>query len=160
MEFLNWLAETGLSTYIKESAWTYYGLLGIHAIGMGVVVGSVFMLCLRLNGFSGGLPIAVFDRLFRFVWWGFFANLGSGLLLFASNGPNLIVNTPFLLKISSIVAGGITTMVLWRRVEDERQTLMAGSSASSALRTLAMLDFSLWLAAIVAGRIIAYTIDY
>lgn len=160
MEFLNWLAETGLATYIKESAWTYYGLLGIHAIGMGIVVGSVFMLCLRINGFSRGLPISVFDPLFRFVWWGFFANLGSGLLLFASNGPNLIVNTPFLLKIAFIVAGGIATMILWRKIEIERPALTAGTSASGALRALAVIDFTLWFAAIVAGRIIAYTIDY
>lgn len=160
MEFLNWLAATGLATTIKESAWTYYGLLGIHAIGMGMVVGSVFMLCLRLNGFSGALPISLFDSLFRFAWWGFYANLGTGLLLFASNGPNLIVNLPFLLKITFIVLGGITTMVLWRRIESERADLMAGDPATAATRTFALFDFALWLSAIVAGRIIAYTIDY
>jgi hypothetical protein len=160
MEFLNWLADTGLSNYIKESAWTYYGLLGIHAIGMGTVVGSVFMLCLRINGFSKALPISLFDRLFKFAWWGFYANLGTGLLLFASNGPNLIVNVPFLLKITFIALGGVTTLIMWRRIETERSALMSGRAASGVLRLIATIDFGLWLAAIMAGRIIAYTIDY
>lgn len=160
MEFLGWLAETGLSTYIKESAWTYYSLLGLHAIGMGTVVGAVSMLCLWLNGFSSNLPLKVMDDLFRYAWWGFYANLGSGLLLFASNGPNLIVNIPFLLKISFIVAGGVVTLVMWRKIEQERAGLMSGQPSSPALRAMAIFNFSLWLAAIVAGRIIAYTIDY
>ena len=160
MQFLVWLAETGLATCIKESAWTYYTLLGIHAIGMGIVVGSVFMLCLRINGFSRHLPLSLMDDLFRYAWWGFYANLGSGLLLFASNGPNLIVNLPFLLKITFIIIGGVFTLLLWRKIEPEREALNQNRAASIGLKVIAAIDFSLWLAAIVAGRIIAYTIDY
>lgn len=160
MKYLEWLASTDLAMYIQSSPWGYYGLLGCHAIGMGVVVGSIFMLCVRVLGYSRGVPIELFDRLFKFAWWGFFLNLASGLLLFSMNGPNLIRDLPFVLKIGFILAGGIATFIFWRLIDAERFELNNEGTASKRVKIVAVLTFSLWLAAIIAGRLIAYTIEY
>jgi hypothetical protein len=160
-DFLVALQATPFADWVLTSTFGYYALLAGHALGMAIVVGTVFMLCLRVLGFAKDQPLLQFERLFGFAAAGFVLNLGTGLTLFAANGPNLAKNPPFLLKISLIVLGGVFLLLLWRRVMSERAVIVdAGGPASTQARALALITFGLWLCAIMAGRLIAYTIDY
>lgn len=160
MEFLVWLSRSPLGAWVSENQLVYYGLLSGHAIGMGIVVGVVYMLGARVLGFSRGLPLEVFDRLYGLAWAGFWLNFTTGTVLFAANGNHLVENPPFLLKLTFIGLGGVSLWALTRTLRAEPGALAAGASASSRAKTIAFVAISLWTAAIVSGRIIAYTIKY
>ena len=158
MEFLQSLSQSPLFSWVSGQQLAYYSLLSGHAIGMGVVVGIVYMLCARVLGFTG-VPLAIFDRLYQLAWAGFVLNLITGLLLFAANGKHLIENTPFILKLTFIALGGVS---LWgmSRALAAQPAGTAQVGASPQARVLAVVTLLLWTAAIVCGRIIAYTISY
>lgn len=151
------LSESPLSAWLNESTWGYYGLLAVHAVGMAAVVGGTFMLCLRVLGFAQGMPVSDLERLRLVAWGGFFANAVSGAIVFCSNGPRLVGNYMFQIKIASIVLGGVALWGLWRSIGPNRLEpafAYGGSAKSIAVGTLFF-----WTLAIVAGRYIAYTLS-
>ncbi len=160
MEFLDWLGHSPLGVWVSEYQLAYYGLLAGHAIGMSIVVGIVFILGARILGFSKALPFEVFEQLYRLAWAGFGLNLLTGLLLFAANGRHLIENRPFLLKLTFIALGGLTLWALTRSLRAEPTGFATGGPASARSRSIALLMLLLWTAAIISGRVIAYTIKY
>jgi hypothetical protein len=148
-----------LSVWALQSSWVYYSLLAVHAIGMAGVVGSTYMLCLRVLGYAQGVAVADIGRLRAVAWAGFLANAISGVMLFCCDAVTLAFNGTFQIKMISIVLGGIAVWVLWRTVgrdpsqEDSYFTYGAGAKA------IAITTFAFWTAAIIFGRHIAYTID-
>ena len=161
MNFLTSLQENPIGAWVLSSDYGYYICLVGHAIGMGVVVGAVLMLCIKVLGFSKEQPLLAFEPLFRVAWAGFILNAATGLALFMANAPNLAKNPPFLIKISFIALGGVFIGLLWRRLMEERAVVIdTGGQASSPAKALAAFTLAFWLLAIMAGRLIAYTIEY
>jgi hypothetical protein len=161
MEFLNWLGASPLAHWVSENMIVYYSLLAGHAIGMGVVVGFVYMLSARVLGFGLDIPLTVFDRLYHLTWAAFGLNFATGVLLFCANPRNLLENPPFILKLSFIALGGVSLWALSRSLQAEPVPVSAGATPASARsRALALTTVLLWTAAIVSGRIIAYTVKY
>lgn len=155
MNFLIWLESTPLAEWVLYSAWSNPLLLSMHAIGMALVVGCGFMTGARVLGYADTLPLTLFSRLLVLSWIGVALNVTSGVLLFISNGHSYIVNWTFQLKILCILGAGIASHGMWR-------ALRAGESSADSLqntraRVAAFAMITLWLGAIVAGRMIAYT---
>jgi len=157
MNFLIWLESQGLSAWVRESEYGYPFILTCHSIGMAVVVGIVLIYSARLLGYAPGLPLSIFDGLFKLAWAGFALNAVSGALLFMSNPVQLIENLPFLLKMAMVAAGGLT---VWRLARIQTLSL-AGDGilpASVETRIIAWANIIFWFGAITSGRIIAYTL--
>lgn len=160
-DFLTDVQATPLADWVLSSSYGYYVLLTGHAVGMGVVVGSVAMLCIRVLGFSREQPIRQFNGLLKLAGAGFALNAATGLTLFIANGPNLVKNPPFLTKLTCIAFGGACLWALWRRLASEQAVMsQSGGTASFQAKLLACATLSFWIFAIMAGRLIAYTIDY
>ena len=159
MNILDWLQGTPMAAWVLTSNYGYYISLAGHAVGMAVVAGTMVIVSLRVLGFSPQAPMSMFDRLFKIAWAGFALNFVTGAMLFASNGRNLSENTAFLIKIALIVIGGVAVFLLWRAVKAD-DGLAGARTASGRTKALAALTLACWTGAIVAGRIIGYTIDY
>jgi hypothetical protein len=117
-----------------------------------MLVGAAAVIDLRLLGVAPDMPIAQVDGLYRFVWAGFYINLISGLLLFASEAADKATQPVFLVKLTLVFAALITTV---------RIRSAAGGTGTAALPTrrlkrLAGTSLFLWAAAITAGRLMAY----
>jgi hypothetical protein len=124
-------------------------------------VGFVYTLAARVLGFAPDIPLTIFDRLYHLTWAAFGLNFATGLLLFSANPRNLLQNAPFVLKLTFIAVGGVLLWALSRSLEAEPVTVSAGATAASARsRALAFVTALAWTAAIVSGRIIAYTVKY
>jgi len=156
LNFLIWLSNTDLATYVGESDWAYPIILTLHGLGMAALVGSTWMLDIRTLGFPREMPPATPLKFVPIAWAGFFLNLASGLLLFIQNAPKYVKNPPFLTKMTLIVLGGVFTWTLVRRYRQEIAIKGDMAPLSPAARTMAIASFLFWLGAIVAGRLIAY----
>ncbi|MGH8141437.1 MAG: DUF6644 family protein [Steroidobacteraceae bacterium] len=157
MSFLQWLENSGVGQFIESNPWANLVLLCLHALGMGAVVGILWILDLRVLGYPKSLPLSTFKPLMRIAWWGFVINAVSGILMFAGAATRFIINTDFRLKMLLIVLGGVSVLILQRSLavgpqDAEPMVMPAGA------KVLAACSFLFWLGVIIFGRQIAYTL--
>lgn len=160
MGFLQWLENTDFSQFIASSTWASLVLLCLHAIGMGVVVGILWVLDLRVLGFARSLPFAAFKPLMRLAWLRFIVNAASGILLFSGAATRFIINTDFQLKMLLMALAGLSVLLLQRSL-----AVAARSPETSdvlvvppAAKVVAAFSFLFWFGVILFGRQIAYTL--
>ena len=157
MALFEWLEGTSVALWVGESLWGYPILLSLHVVGLAIVVGIFVMRDLRLMGRFAGVSHASLTGLVKLGWIGFIINAGSGLALFSSQATIFVVSTPFLLKIGSIFLAAITAAFIQNASRDGAAGWDAGDGAPGAtVRVAAVLSLTLWISAIVSGRLIAY----
>jgi len=156
MEFLTWLEQTEFSTWLRESDWGHPIALCFHAVGMGLVVGISFMYSARVLGYAKSFPLAAFDRLFGLAWFGFAMNAASGVVLLIAEPRRMPATPAFVIKMILIAFAGLSLWALARAL-DGKQRELAGGTPSGA-KTAALASIVFWCGAIVAGRLIGYTI--
>jgi hypothetical protein len=160
LSLLSSLEELPLSEWVATSDWGYPIMLSIHSVGMAAVVGLILMLDFRVLGLATRIPVMTFRKFMPYAWIGFVLNLISGLLLFASTATRLISNWPFILKMISIVLGGVMTLLLWRELNSAVNESASELTISRNAKWIAFGSLTLWIAAIVFGRLIAYILDH
>ena len=151
-----WLENTPVAIWVGVSLWGYPILLSLHAIGLAVVVGIFSMRDMRLLGLFRGIQPAAFLPLSKLAKTGFIVNGISGILLFTSQAVTFVNNIAFLLKIGFIIAGVVLARVIEARLRGELAEAGGDVEISGSTRLIALLSLSLWLAAIIAGRLTAY----
>jgi hypothetical protein len=153
---LLWLEATSLSVWIRESTsvFAFPTILTLHAIGMGLAVGVNAAIALRLLGFAPRVPVAELNRFVPVMWFGFWMNAVSGVVLLLGYPTKALTNPVFYLKLLLIAAG----MWLFRRMTGRFDADGRGLEAAAAnVRVLAGMSLACWAAAVTSGRLLAYT---
>lgn len=150
------LENTALALWVGESLWAYPSLLACHIVGLAIVAGIFSMRDLKLLGFFPALDIAVFRDLLRFALLGFTINAVSGFLLFSSQASYLVTSIPFLCKLGFIAGGMSAAIVLQGRLSSQLASRQGSASIDRSTQLLAAISLSVWVGAIIAGRLIAY----
>ena len=155
MAFLAWLSGSPVGEWVSGSTWAYPGLLFVHTLGLGVLVGLNSAVGLRLPGFAPSVPVADMEPLFQYMWIGFWVNAVSGSVLFIADAPKKAANPSFIIKLVLIALAVWVMRALKRHAFPQ-----SGSSnilISRRVRLLAAASLALWGGAITAGRLMAYT---
>jgi hypothetical protein len=157
---LDWLSSTSLATWINESETVlgYSGILFLHTFGLAVVVGLSMAVDLRLLGPVSRMSLRDLQSLFRFIWFGFWVNALSGTLLFIANAPGKMANPLFEAKLVLVALGVMVMALIERRLHQAHRAGVTPSASRLGLRALAGTSLLLWVAAIAAGRLIAYAL--
>jgi hypothetical protein len=157
--FLLWLESTSLSQWVvgSDSIFAFPGILTFHAIGMGFAVGINAAIDLRILGVAAGVPLADMRRFVPFLWFGFWMNAVSGVLLLIGYPTKALTNPVFYLKLALIAAGMVLFVRISRRVFGDPHYAQSGVPSPQPLRRLAIVSLICWAAAITAGRFLAYT---
>jgi hypothetical protein len=155
MAFFHSLQNSAFTEWFlgSESIWTYPTVLTLHAIGMAILVGASFVINLRILQVAGTIPLQRLQPLYRFVWIGFAVNLLSGLVLFITEAADRVVDPVFYVKMCSIAAALSFGSIVKRNAIDRVDTQHVPSNRS---RFLAAASLTLWVVAIVSGRLMAY----
>jgi hypothetical protein len=158
VEFLSWIENTDTVTWIRESTSLlgYTLFLSLHTLGLVFLLGPVVIIGLRLLGLAPRLPMAPLRSFFPLMAGGFVVNLVSGLVLFATAPVGFVRNTTFLVKLTCVL---LATAVLWKFIQ---HVFRGGEAPDVAVetpraRTLFSLSAALWVVAITAGRLTAYS---
>src|SRR5262249_38830040 len=136
----------------------YWFILTIHAIGMGVLVGASTVLDLRLLGVARDLPIAPLRRLYPVMWFGFWMQVVSGLLLMLAFPTKALTNPVFYTKLILIGFAMTMMMKINRRIFSDSTLNDAGMMRKGS--SLAKWSLICWAVAMTAGRFLAYTATY
>lgn len=153
--FFAWLESTALSTFLRESPslWVFPFVLILHTWGLAFLVGAHVLLDVRVLGFGAGVPPASLDRYAVVMWAGFWVNAVSGVLLLVAYPTKALTNPIFYAKLLLIAVALAIGQHLRARVR-----AAAGHAAlPDGTRMLAALSLACWVAAIFAGRLLAYT---
>lgn len=159
-QFLQAIEDTGFSTWLREteSPFGFYFVLLFHTFGLALLVGANVIVDLRLLGVARAIPLAPLRNLFRVMWIGFAMNAATGVLLVFAYPTKSLTNLDFYVKLTVI---GLAVWVMQRlrsRVFEDSSLSEEDMMARGA--TLARYSLALWLAAITAGRLLAYTYKY
>jgi len=159
-QFLRSLEETGFSTWLRESnsIFAFYFILLFHTFGLALLVGANAIVDLRLLGVPANLPMAPLKRYFSIMWVGFMLNVITGILLVVAYPTKALTNPVFYLKLTCIALAVIVMQKTYKRVFANPS--LSETSMQSEGRALAKWSLGLWIAAITAGRLLAYTYSY
>lgn len=155
-----WLSTTSLSVFLQERPWVIASLQSLHILAIGVLLGSVFMITLRLVG-SAGLDRTVIQTQRRFGPW-----LAGALVVLVMTGGLLVVAEPrrellafsFWMKMV-LLAIGVAIAGSFHLSLKKNAELWENSLANHGfVKFLAVFTLVIWLCIIVLGRLIAY--DY
>lgn len=135
--------------WLKGSLWAYPALEAVHIAGIALLFGSLVVLELRLLGLGRAIDVIPLARLALPVsLFGFGVAACSGLMLFAADAFDLLINPAFRLKMLALVLAG-TNAALFHATGGLR-----GEGVVTKLQlTVSLL---LWLTVIACGRMIAY----
>lgn len=159
-EFLRSIEDSGFSTWLRESEspFAFYFVLLFHTFGLALLVGANTVMDLRILGIAREIPLAPLKRLFRIMWTGFGINAVTGVLLIIAYPTKALTNPVFYIKLT-LIAFALWILTLMKdRVFDDASLNEAGMMARGA--SLAKWSLFLWIGAISAGRLLAYTYKY
>lgn len=157
---LRTIEENGFSIWLRESEspFAFYFVLLFHTFGLALLVGASAVIDLRLLGIERDIPLAPLKRLFGIMWSGFAINAASGVLLLIAYPTKAFTNPVFYIKLALIAVAVWVMAKLKSRVFEDSSLNEAAMLARG--RPLAKWSLLLWIGAITAGRLLAYTYKY
>ena len=155
--FFIWLESTSFSTWIRDApvVWAFPMILTCHTIGMGIVAGVNTVIALRILGVAPSVPVWEMKRFLPFMWFGFWLNAVSGVLLLVVYPTKALTNPLFYFKLALIALAVWFVQLIGRRVF--RFPIPPGAAMPKRARGFAAVSILLWAGAITAGRLLAYT---
>ena len=155
MAWLEWLGSLPPAELLRRSATLYLLVNAAHILGIGLLVGAILPLDLRLIGLLRDGPIAVLAPfLVRVAATGLLLAIVTGFLLFSVKPAEYAANPAFLLKLGLILLGLINVIAQHRNAA--WRTLLQGGAQGPPVRLLAGLSSAIWLSALIAGRWIGF----
>src|SRR6185369_1452272 len=147
MDFLLRIQESGFCQWVREadSLFAFPGILLLHTIGMGLVVGINTTFDLRILGFAPAVRLRAFEKFFPIMWVGFWINAITGTILLAVNLTKLTHNPDFYVKLAFIALAVINVQLLKPEVFRAEET-----PPSTRAKILAVTSLIFWLGAITS----------
>lgn len=129
--------------------WVYPALEVGHVAGIGLLLGNLVALELRVFGMAAAVPVQALARLSLGLAATGFALAGlTGLTMFATQPLELVANRAFTWKMGLLMLAGCNAG--WFHARGSLERLDGLARAQMGLSTL------LWLAVLACGRWIAY----
>jgi hypothetical protein len=157
--FLKSLEDSGAAASVRSSLYYFPFLEALHVMALAVVFGTIVIVDLRVLGIaSRQRPFTrMSGELLRLTWGAFTVSVLTGSLMFITNARVYAHNTSFQIKMVLLALAGLNMaafhLTAGRRVADWDRS----PRAPRAGRITAAASIALWVAVIVAGRVIGFT---
>lgn len=156
---LAWLQDTSLAIRIRDSLLLFPLLESTHVIGLALVFGTIAIVDLRLLGLAS--TERSFNRMasdiMKWTWAAFALTATTGSLMFITNATVYFHNAYFRAKIALLVLAAINVLVFELTARRTIGQWDRAPSAPPAGKAVATVSLVIWVAVIVAGRMIGFT---
>lgn len=156
MEFLAWLEATAIADAIRTSVWLYPALETVHYIGLGILVGSIMIVDLRVLGFAKSLPVRAVLGLLPLVWVGLIMNAVTGTFIFIYGATNFGTSGAFYLKMAFLVLAGLNALAFHVLSTSRGEDWVSTERVPIPAKVVATVSFVLWIGVVTTGRWMAY----
>jgi hypothetical protein len=158
-QFAKWLSTTFLSVLIqRHNSWVIPTIQTIHIVGIGVVLGSVFMIDLRVLGWAG-MDQTLRQTTTRFGPWltaALYVQLATGVLMVIGEPVRELVTFSFWLKMFFVAVSTLIAAIFQITLRNHEQKWEETLVNRRSIKCLAVLTFLIWVCIIILGRLIAY----
>jgi len=161
LELVHWINETAFSQTLRESELAFPLTEAVHLVGLGVSVGTVLWIDLRLLG-RVMTRIRVTEVVSRLEPWakaGFAVMFVSGFLLFLGKPDNYYSTAAFKLKMLLLPLAGLNVLLFHTRVFPRVAAWDTSVVPPWQSRMVGAASVTLWLVILVLGRWTAYFAD-
>ena len=131
-------------------------VLTVHEFGTALVMGFIFIICLRLLGLFETIPYSSLNRLFPVIWAALVLQFLTGFALWMTKPTRYVADAAFLLKFAFVIVGIILTFYLYGSIKREAASWDAAGAASSRGIKFVAPSLLVWCVVLVAGRLTAY----
>lgn len=151
-----WVNTTWLHFFAINYKWVWATMETLHFLGLGVMVGTIGVLDLRLLGFANGLPIASVQKLIPWGIGAFVLNTATGVVFLAGAPYQYLYNFAFQMKVLFMVAAGVNVCVFYTGTWARTQTIGAGQRAPWPARIAGAISLFLWIGVMYWGRMLTF----
>lgn len=157
-EFANWLAGTDLSQIIAGNLWMIPSIQSVHVVAIGVLVGALFMVDMRILGVVGkDQSLAIITRRYTpWIWGAIAVLLLSGVLLIFGEPQRELLSFSFWVKMILIVIGSAIVAAFQMHLKGREAEWETTLVAAPVTKAFAIASIVIWVAIIVLGRFIAW----
>ena len=153
-----WVDTFPSSIAIRESQYVYPGLLTSHVVALCLFAGLILMMDLRLLGIGNmQTPFSQLQRrLFPYQMAGMVFSAITGVALLYAQPMRFYPNIFFWLKMFLMALAGLNAIAFHFLTYNSVNRWDKDPILPPAVRQAGMLGLGLWMAVVVAGRLIAY----
>ncbi|TAV51428.1 DUF2214 domain-containing protein [Rhizobium leguminosarum] len=155
IDILEWLSATTPAVALRRSGTLYMFVNAAHILAIGLLIGAILPLDLRLAGLFRKVPVEIVAPfLSRAAGVGLAAAIVTGFCLFSVRAVEYAANPAFLAKLCLIAFGLLNLSIVhfgrgWK-------TAVSTGIVRPGLRFSAVLSAAVWIAAVLAGRWIGF----
>ena len=155
------IGDSPVAEFVQADPFAFPVLEGLHVIAIMLVVGSIFMLDLRLLGVSSRSHAVtkLSSEILPWTWISFVFAVITGGLLFTGQAGAYAQNFQFRLKLVLLVAAGLN-MVLFHFIT--WKSVNAWNSATPtppAAKVAGFLSLVFWIGVVICGRWVGWTVS-
>jgi hypothetical protein len=150
------LENSQFSVWVRGELWGWPLALTLHALGTALVMGFIFIICLRLLGLFETIPYNSLKRLFPVIWAALVLQLLTGSALWMTKPTRYVADVAFLLKFLFVIIGVVLTGYLYGAIKREAASWDAAGAVSSDGAKFVAPSLLAWCIVLVAGRLTAY----
>lgn len=158
LQFTQWLSQTGFSLAIQTHLWVIPLIQSIHIVAISVVLGSAFMVGLRILGLAGS-DQTLLDTVSRFAppfFGGLAVAVLTGTLMVIGEPMRDLMSFSFWAKMS-LLATATITMALFKVAVGRDAARWENVLVNRwSTKSMAILMLLIWAGVTVLGQLIAY----
>ncbi len=155
---LEWIEGLPFAVAIRRSATLYMFVNAAHILSIGIIIGAILPLDLRLLGIIRAVPVAVIGPfLSRAAAVGVALAIATGFCLFSVRPLEYAGNPAFLTKITLLFLGIVNALLL--HLTPQWRAAVKGGPLSLRVRFSGALSLLVWSGALLAGRWIGFLLE-
>jgi hypothetical protein len=153
ISFFHWCEAVWPGSWIKQATWVFAIVETIHIMVLAVLLGTVFVIDLRLLGvgMKRRSPATLARDLAPWTWTSIVLMVITGIMLYMSEAVRLSQSGPFFFKILFLLSAFVVQFTLIRTVT--RPGMPEGATLG---KVAACLSLFFWFGVAFAGRAIAF----
>lgn len=150
-----WLEGTTLSAAVRRSLWLYPLASLLHVLGVGLLLGAIVALDLRLLGLAPTLSARALARLLiPIAAFGVMIQIPSGAVMLLADAAALLGHPLFFAKLALIAAALVNVVLVHRAAGPDLRAL--DGPLPAAVRRGALISLLAWPLVALLGRAVAY----
>jgi hypothetical protein len=159
LDLIAYFENSAIAESIREGEVLFPLIESVHVIAICLVVGSIFVLDLRLTGLASTYrPVGRLAGAILPVTWGAFALAAvTGTLLFISNAAKYLGNGFFDAKMILLCAAGLNMIVFHAVSARDLPQWEKDATPPLQARIAGAVSILLWIAIVACGRGIGFT---
>ncbi len=160
-DVLDWIETTPVAEFVQVDAFAFPVLEAAHVVAIMLVVGSIFMLDLRLIGVASRnhAVTRLSTEVLPWTWTAFAVAAITGGLLFTAQAGSYAQNLQFQMKFALMAAAGLNMLlfhfITWRSV----QAWNEATPTPAAAKVAGALSLAFWIGVVFCGRWVGWTVS-